>query len=52
MSQPARLDANYRIVGPLPAAREELPLLIRVAVRNTGTATWSSRDAIRRSDLG
>jgi glycosyltransferase involved in cell wall biosynthesis len=38
-----RLDAEYCIVGPLPSAREELPLLLRVNVRNTGTASWPSQ---------
>src|SRR5262245_36359449 len=35
-----RLGVEYRVVGPLPAARTDLPLLLRVAVRNAGAATW------------
>src|SRR5262245_22785219 len=42
-TQPTRLGAEYRIAGPLAGAREELPLLLRVVVRNTGTATWPHR---------
>ena len=45
MTELTRLGVEYRIVGPVPEAREELPLLLRVVVRNTGTATWPSRAA-------
>jgi O-antigen biosynthesis protein len=35
-----RLDAEYRVVGALPAARVDLPLLLQIIVRNTGLAIW------------
>jgi glycosyltransferase involved in cell wall biosynthesis len=42
-AEPRRLGVEYRVLGPLSAARADLPLLLRVAVRNTGTAIWSNR---------
>jgi hypothetical protein len=44
-SQPARLGAQYEVVGPLPAARADRPLLLRVRLRNTGAAPWPNRGA-------
>jgi glycosyltransferase involved in cell wall biosynthesis len=40
-----RLGASYAVVGPLPPARADMPLLLRVAVRNTGAETWPHRGA-------
>jgi glycosyltransferase involved in cell wall biosynthesis len=44
-TQPARLGADYTIVGPLPRARADQPLLLRVGLRNTGAAPWPNRGA-------
>ncbi len=38
-----RLGVEYQVVGPLPAARTDMPLLLRVRVRNAGAAPWSNR---------
>ncbi|MCU0490760.1 MAG: glycosyltransferase [Chloroflexaceae bacterium] len=35
-----RLGASYRLLGEVPPASDDAPLLLRVAVRNTGTAPW------------
>jgi glycosyltransferase involved in cell wall biosynthesis len=43
IDKPARLGAAYRLAAALPDAREELPLLLRVVVRNTGAAPWPAR---------
>jgi glycosyltransferase involved in cell wall biosynthesis len=40
-----RLGAAYTLVGELPPARDDLPLLLRVRVTNTGRAPWSNRGA-------
>src|SRR5690242_2435743 len=44
-SQPGRLGAQYELAGPLPEARADRPLLLRVRVRNTGAAPWPNRGA-------
>jgi glycosyltransferase involved in cell wall biosynthesis len=44
-NQPLRLGAEYCVVGSLPEARVDQPLLLRVAVRNTGSATWRNYGA-------
>jgi glycosyltransferase involved in cell wall biosynthesis len=44
-NQPARLGAQYEVVGPLPQACADQPLLLRVRVRNTGAETWPHRGA-------
>lgn len=36
-----RLGVSYQLIAPLPAAQAELPLIVRVLVRNTGAAPWS-----------
>jgi glycosyltransferase involved in cell wall biosynthesis len=41
--EPGRLGVEYRLVEPLPAARTDLPLLLRVVVRNIGAATWPNQ---------
>jgi glycosyltransferase involved in cell wall biosynthesis len=41
--EPERLGAEYRMSGPVPAAQLGMPLLLRVAVRNTGVATWPNQ---------
>jgi glycosyltransferase involved in cell wall biosynthesis len=41
----ARLDVEYQVIGSLPQAHAGLPLLMRVAVRNTGAETWPHRGA-------
>jgi O-antigen biosynthesis protein len=41
--EPGRLGVEYQLVGPLPAARADLPLLLRVVVRNIGAATWPNQ---------
>jgi glycosyltransferase involved in cell wall biosynthesis len=44
-NQPGRLGAKYEVIGPLPAARADRPLLLRVRVLNTGAAPWPNRGA-------
>lgn len=39
-NQPARINASYELAGPRPAASVDRPLLLRVRVRNTGSAGW------------
>jgi O-antigen biosynthesis protein len=39
--RPIRLGADYQVLEPLPDAQIEQPLLLRVAVRNTGATPWS-----------
>jgi glycosyltransferase involved in cell wall biosynthesis len=45
MDENSRLGAEYQLVGIPPTARLELPLLLRVVVRNTGTALWPNAGA-------
>ena len=45
MEENTRFGAEYRVIGTPPAARLELPLLLRVVVRNTGTALWPNAGA-------
>src|SRR5262245_43160546 len=41
----ARLDVEYQLIGSLPRAYAGLPVLLYVAVRNTGAETWPHRGA-------
>src|SRR5262245_6037138 len=43
--EPGRLGVEYQILEPPLSARAELPLLLRVRVRNTGAAPWANRGA-------
>ena len=40
IGQSNRLGAEYQIAQPRPAARSDLPLLLKVLVRNTGAIGW------------
>jgi glycosyltransferase involved in cell wall biosynthesis len=44
-TQPGRLGAQYAIIGRLPEAIVDQPLLLRVRVLNAGAASWPNRGA-------
>ncbi|HET9223860.1 MAG TPA: glycosyltransferase [Roseiflexaceae bacterium] len=43
--EPGRLGVEYQVLEAPSSARAELPLLLRVQVRNTGAAPWANRGA-------
>src|ERR1051325_5108364 len=44
-SNTARLGVAYELIDPLPVARADRPLLLRVRVHNTGAEAWAYRGA-------